>query len=151
MKYDTDSCLVMARSFLTEWALNNNASKKNFSAVYELNNNIAKLIVKKYRSKDVIEKKITVGATKVLDQFNKFTNNKEIQCSNLALGVGFVHLLVEQDCFVGSQALYFKRVSNDVYDYCERKINKTEVINATKLIDAYDRFLKGEPNEIHFN
>lgn len=140
IKYET--CIIMARSFINEFITTHEIKKKKHPELVELNEKLKKVIMKFGSSQKEIFKKAEQCSEFTFKKFEKFLedeNKKEIEANNLAFGLGFVFLLIEHDMFKSlSDKMFYKRVSNNIFNICEKESNKTSIHNANMLIHRFD-------------
>lgn len=145
-----ESCIIMARSFINEFISKNELKKKKHGTLFELNKKLGKKVESLFRNREELEKIVTKRAEFVLEKMEKnvlkLSNGKstEVEANNLAFGLGFVFLLLEHKTLVGSEYMYFKRVSNELFNICEKESSTLAIHNANKLIHLFDEDTKGE-------
>ena len=139
-------CIILSRSFINQFIMDRQLKKKDHSILFELNKKLANLIKTISKSQADLENKTKASAEFVMDKLQKYISSivkdpkaSEIEGNNLVFGLSFIFLLIEHNVFKGSQSLYFKRVSNELYDMCERYDRSNIAIkNANRLISMYD-------------
>lgn len=140
-KFQKDSCLIMARSFIKEFIVENKLDKKKHRLVYELCDKLGaelRIIADNHKQ---LEAKAKASAEYVLDKLQGYVKQMgktEVEANNLIFGLNFIFILVERNLFKGSKAMYYKRVSNELYSMAEAECSGVALHNANELVKRLD-------------
>lgn len=142
-----EACIIMARSFINEFIVSNELKRSKHSELFELNTKLKLKVFELGTTQKIIESKAERSSAFVLDKLQKYVvemnkdkdveDTNEVEANNLIFGLNFIFILLEENAFKGHDKLYFKRISNDLYNRAEKHASKIAVHNANELIKRF--------------
>ena len=145
-KKNYEACLIMARSFINEYIIEHELKRKKHSSLFDLNDKLKGKVRQICNNHAELKVKAKNSAEFVLDKLQAYVKEMgetEVEANNLIFGLNFIFILIENNMFKGSEAMYFKRVSNELYNLAEAGASRIAVHNANVLIHKFDEEIKG--------
>ena len=151
-EFQRNACLLMARTFVYEYIRKHELSKKDFPLAHEYCNKLGSLAATMLKKKgNNVERIAKTFSAYVLDRLDPIAKsladkynvkvdkdgNIKMEGDLLLMSVNFVFLLIEDGYFKGSNAMYFKRISLEIYSAGEKELDRLTIKSTNVLASKF--------------
>lgn len=154
-EYQSNACLLMARTFVYEYIRKHELNKKKFPLVHEYCNKLGSLAAKMLKTKGNVEIVAKRFSEYVLDRVEPITKSLadkynvqvdkdgsiKMEGDLLLMSVNFVFLLIEAGYFKGSNEMYFKRISLEIYSAGEKELDSLTIKSTNVLASKFQEVM----------